>query len=213
MKNIFLFACLYISAIANAQNNFNIENFTFSKKFTVHFMKSNSHFFELKDTISYDCPEPTRTDINVFCDCIEAQETPTLEDRANFEFSYERRLMDMACVDLTKDSREVATEKISKWWDKYKTKFGCTSISFNISNGSILKFSVLMGFKPFIAKIVGTYEMDINFIDPADNRNLWDYVNDELKEATKNLGAGHSRVEYLKQYQILIEEYGGRSSK
>ncbi len=153
------------------------------------------------------------SETRAMCDCIAIQEKPAEQDKEDFEYGFEKRLMNMAGANIPKDSREAATDKISKWWNKYKTLFRCYSISFNIENGSILKYSVIWGFKPFLENIVGLYNMDINFIDPADNRSLFDYVNDEIKDAIKELGERHPRVKVLKDYKTFIEELGGKPSK
>ena len=126
------------------------------------------------DTTLSNCPEPTVSDVKAFCDCISIQELAADYDKAYFEYGYEARLANMACADYKNESQEAVAAKISKWWNKYKTKFGCQSSAFNVDRGSVLKFAVVQGFKPFLETIVGTYGMDINFIDPADNRNVLD---------------------------------------
>ena len=164
------------------------------------------------DTISIG-PPPKPTDIKALCDCISVHEKPTEADKPYFDYGYEKRLMNMAGADVTKESREACTEKISKWWDKYKTLFRCQSSSFDVEKGSILKFAVVQGFAPFLETIVGTYQMDINYIDPADNRNVLDYVNDELTKAIKSQGSAHPKVNVLKEYKELLEDLGCTPSK
>ncbi|MBC7381923.1 MAG: hypothetical protein H7296_02890 [Bacteroidia bacterium] len=137
---------------------------------------------------------------------------PADEDKPYFEYGYERRLMDMACADYKNESQEATAIIVKKWWNNHKTKFRCQSSAFNIDNGNILKFAVVNGFKTFLETIVGTYNMDINFIDPADNRNVLDYVNDELKKSTCNLGEAHPKVKVLKGYKQFLIDLGGKPS-
>ena len=158
-------------------------------------------------------PPPKPTDIKAFCDCIAIRETPTATDKEYFEYGFEKRLMDFAGANITKKSRESTTAKISKWWDKYKTLFRCNSSTFNVEKGSILKFAIVQGFEPFLETIVGTYQMDINYIDPADNRNVLDYVNDELAKTIKTQGATHPKVNILKEYKQLLENLGCTPSR
>ena len=103
--------------------------------------------------------------------------------------------------------------KISKWWDKYKTLFCCQSSNFNVEKGGILKFAVVLGFAPFLETIVGTYQMDINYIDPADNGNVLDYVNDEILKTQLTQGFTHPKVKVLKQYKELLEDLGCNPTK
>ncbi len=156
---------------------------------------------------------PLSGDLKAMCDCISIHEKPTLADREHFDYGFEKRLMDFAGADVTKESRESATDKISRWWDKYKTLFRCNTMSFNLEYGSILKFAVAHGYAPFLETIVGTYQMDINYIDPVDNRNMLDYVNDDLQKAIKTQGETHSLVKVLKEYKELLENLGCTPSK
>lgn len=156
---------------------------------------------------------PQATEAKEFSDSISIQEKPAGDNRSYFDYNYETRLMNMAGADVIKESREAATEKISKWWYKYKTLFFSQSSSFNLEKGSVLKFAVAKGFAPFLETIVGTYQMDINFIDPADNRNVLDYVNDEILTTTKTQGADHAQVRILKEYKQLLLDLGGKPSK
>jgi len=156
---------------------------------------------------------PEAEEAKQFSDSISIQEKPVGDNRLYFDYNYETRLMNMAGADVIKETREAAAEKISKWWNKYKTLFRSQSSTFNIENGSVLKFAVAKGFAPFLETIVGTYQMDINFIDPADNRNVLDYVNDEILSTTKTQGADHAQVRILKEYKELLEDLGGKPSK
>ena len=121
--------------------------------------------------------------------------------------------MDLAGADVTKESRESCTEKISKWWNKYKTLVYCRSSTFDVTFGNVLKFAVVQDFAPFLETIVGTYQMDINFIDPWDNRNVLDYVNDNLAITIKIQSSTHPQVKVLKENKELLENLGCTPSK
>lgn len=163
--------------------------------------------------LNNDCPPPTAADYKSFCDSVALREKTPQEYSEYFEYGYEVRLMKLACADITTESREAVTEKISRFWDRYKQNFRCKSSSFNLDKGSVLKFAVELGFAPFLETIVGTYQMDINFIDPADGLNVLDYVNDELKKAIISQGSTHPKVKVLKEYKQLLEDLGGKPSK
>lgn len=156
---------------------------------------------------------PIYGDTKGMCDVISIQMKPSEDYKEYFDYDYERMLMNFAGADIKKESRESATAKIIEWWNKYKTMFYCQSSSFNLDYGNILKFAVSKGFAPFLETIVGTYQMDINFIDPADNRNVLDYVNDELKKTISLQGPNHQQVKILKEYKELLEDLGGKPSR
>ena len=127
------------------------------------------------------CPAPKETDYKEFCESIAAKEKPTGNDLKFFDFAYEKRLMKLSCADVEKDGKEAATEKVGRMWNKHSKNFKCQSTSFNVPKGSVLKFALTQNFTPFLETIVSTYNLDINFIDPEDKRNLMDYLNDELQ--------------------------------
>jgi hypothetical protein len=159
------------------------------------------------------CPAPKASDYKSFCDSIAAKEKPIGNDLKFFDFAYEKRLMTLSCADIEKDGKEAATEKVGKMWTKYNKSFKCQSSAFNVEKGNILKFALTQNFTPFLETIVSTYNLDINFVDPADQRNLMDYVNDELKVAISVQGPTHPRVKVLKEYKELLEGLGATPSK
>jgi len=156
---------------------------------------------------------PNKFEAKSLGDSIAAKEKPTGTIAENFDWAFETRILNMAGIAF-KDAHTDASMKIlNDFWNKYKTRFSHWSTSFNIENGNILKFAITQNFTPFLETIVSTYQLDINFIDPADNRNVVDYVNDELEIAITSQGATHPRVKVLKEYKQLLEDLGGKPSK
>jgi hypothetical protein len=159
------------------------------------------------------CPAPKPTDYKAFCDSIAAKEKPLGNDQKLFDFAYEKRLMTLSCADVEKDGLEIATSKVGRMWSKYNKSFKCQSTEFNVPKGSVLKFALTHNFTPFLETIVSTYNLDINFIDPEDKRNLMDYLNDELQSTISSQGPSHPRVKVLKEYKVLLEDLGAAASK
>jgi hypothetical protein len=128
------------------------------------------------------------------------------------EYTYEKRWWDMAGAKMGIDNEETAKKKIQLWWDKYKTSCTFSTVGFNVENGNILKYAVCQSFLDFIETMVLNYDLDINFIDPADNRNLLDYVNDEI-ERLKHDGVSKTSVEVYNRYRLKLIALGAKTSK
>lgn len=128
------------------------------------------------------------------------------------EYEYEQRLWELAGAKMGVDNVEIAIQKITVWWNKYKKKCICDSVVFNVPNGSILKFAITKNRIAFIETLAWEYGLDINFIDPADGRNLIDYLNDEILNMGKT-GASKSSIEVYTKYRDNILELGGKASK
>lgn len=157
--------------------------------------------------------EPSLSDIKTLCDCVAIKEKPSGKAAEHYDWAWERRLMVLAGTSIETDGFDVATKKLRCFWEKYKTQFSCHSSTFNLERGSLLKFAISQNFTPMFETMVGTYGMDINFIDPIDKRNVLDYVNDELQGAISLQGVSHQKVKVLKEYKQLLEDMGCKPSK
>ena len=136
-----------------------------------------------------NCPKPKAGRFLNFCILVETQDS-----------RYKKELMEMSCVDLTKDSPETIKTKVQCMWKKYFSEFGCDDSGFPTPNGNILKYSVNQEFEFFIDGVVEEFGVDINLKDPADGKTLLDFVLDEAKRYKKN-------PEYQKKTKELEEIY------
>ena len=95
-----------------------------------------------------NCPEPTPIDILRMCR-LTKDKTRAIEP-SDFTYQFEQEIIKMSCVDLKNDTRETIIQKVNCMWNKYKTKFFCDSLGFNVSNGNLLKFTMNFNFPDFI---------------------------------------------------------------
>ncbi|MGS0747107.1 hypothetical protein [Halpernia sp. GG3] len=83
---------------------------------------------------------------------------------------YEYQLQEawqMSCASPTKDTEDIAKEKINKMWNKYKKQFKCDSMTWNVPNGNILKLQYCPKHCPMLLKhfcMLTSYGLDINFV-------------------------------------------------
>jgi hypothetical protein len=128
-----------------------------------------------------------------------------------FEYLYEKRLWQMAGVIISKDDETTVKNKIQKWWNKYKTRCKCDSTTFNVPNGNILKFAISQN-QPQFAEFLSDYELDINFLDPADGQNLLDYVNREIKKRYSD-GSSNTTIAIYEKYRASLIKLGAKPGK
>lgn len=118
----------------------------------------------------------------------------------------------MACINIGVDSEEVIKMKIQSWWAKYKLRCKCDSTTFNVPNGNILKFAVSQNQLDFIEVLSENYNLDLNFIDPADKKNLLDYLNDEIA-TRRNDGSSITTIKIYEKYKRTLITLGAQPSK
>ncbi len=124
--------------------------------------------------IECNCPKPKDGKFLNFCTIVENQNV-----------RYKKQLMEISCVDLTKDSPETIKIKVQCMWKKYYNEFGCDNTGFMVPKGNILKYAVNQEFELFIDGIVEEFGLDINLKDSADGKTLLDFVLNEVKRYKK----------------------------
>ncbi len=230
MKSLILFCslnCIAFTGFTSFANNLTINHNSYSyllkvreidselknaKSFTDirTALKSIAHlvFSEPGDT----CKPPKDSDYRLICgDLVTKSKVPG--DEAEFyEYIYEKRLLHMACVNIGIDSEEIVKKKVQAWWEKYKTKCKCDSITFNVPNGSLLKFAISQSQPEFIDILVFNYNLDINFVDPADGRTDLDYLNDQI-EILKGDGSSQGTIDIYEKYKRNLITLGAKPSK
>ena len=157
------------------------------------------------------CNPPTEADIRLWCGDIVTKSKVYGEEAEFYDYLYEKRLWQMACVDAKNDSEETIKKKIVAWWNKYKLDCYCNSPTFGVPNGGILKFAISQRHIDFI-RVLANYDLDINFIDPANNNNLLDYLNEEIAKIRLN-GSSSTTIEIYEKYKRTLISLGAKPSK
>lgn len=158
------------------------------------------------------CKDPKVSDFKALCADIGSRAKAPIADIEYFEYYYEKRILELSCVNLRTDDVENVKRKVQKWWNKFKTKCKCDSLSFGLSNGNLLKFALAQNYPDFVETLASTYGCDINFIDPADGLNLLDYIIKEIARL-KKLQNSASAVKVYEEYKATVIGLGGKSNK
>lgn len=92
-------------------------------------------------------------------------------------------------------------------WELHKTLFVC------YSRENVLKFALNVSKAGVLDTWVSTYDLDINFIDPTDNLNLYDYHLKMFNASITVNGVTHNNTKVLKEYVELIAGLGVSQKK
>ena len=132
-----------------------------------------------------NCPEPERVDYAKICSYTRDKKIAKEE---SLNYLFQEILLKMSCVDLKNDSQETIIQKVNCMWNKYKTKFACDSLEFNVPNGNVLKFTLNFNFPDFVYYMGDYYNVDFMFIDPADGKTIIQYLDEEIASGKYGLG-------------------------
>lgn len=148
-----------------------------------------------------NCPKPTKNQFSKLCLKVEGR-----------SFDYETTLKELSCV-KNSDGDTTKKEKVQHMWTKHKDEFKCNAEGLNVRDGNVVKMSVASNFMEFLDGLVKDFEIDINFKDPSDGKNVLDYTKDEI-ERLKRQGGQTSRVRELEGiYSYLQTELNATHSQ
>lgn len=132
-----------------------------------------------------------------------------LEKEANGnKYRYQTLFKKAACVDAS-DSTANANKKMQEMWNQVGRNVVCSSLGFNVNNGNLIKYAISNKADVFIYEISKKWKVNLNRVDPTDNRTALDYAYDELK---KEKDANSSLVPKIETYIRLLEQGGAKKS-
>jgi hypothetical protein len=161
----------------------------------------NLNELETVAAVADGCPAPEKVDYAKICSYSRDKKLAPEDSELNYLF--EQQILKMSCATEGKDSPQAIKQKTSIMWNTYRTKFACDSLEFNVPNGNILKFSMNFNFPDFIYTMVNTYDLDMDFKDPADNKTIIEYLDEEIAKTTK-FGVG--KIKEMKEVRALLVE-------
>lgn len=116
-------------------------------------------------------------------------------------FSYVYKLKKAAGV-TAEDSEELIAEKIRKMWAKYEDCMVCDTPAFSVVGGNILKAATISSNRAFFDYVLD-WKVNLNRIDPADNRTVLDYIRDEINKKPH-------KIQFYKTYYGILRENGAK---
>lgn len=153
--------------------------------------------------VAAECPNPTRDEMVGVCEYVVEQTDPEGEE---LDYKYQEEMWKLSCATPGVDSKEVAKIKIQKMWLKNREAFRCYGMqrTVTVPNGNITKISMESNFPWFLLDSARTYQLDMNFIDPADGKTIMDFLKSKREELLRNDPKNTSKIaEYQRVYDIL----------
>jgi len=129
-------------------------------------------------TATGSCPHPTR--LRGVCGMISAR----LMDKTTNDYLYRIRIYQAAGINEY-DSDEIKIQKIRKMWALLEDQLVCDSTQFDVSKGNILKYAASTKHDAFIRDAI-TWGVNLNRVDPTDNRTVLDYISFHIERHKGN---------------------------
>lgn len=123
------------------------------------------------------------------------------------DYLYITRMHDAACVDERNDTDAQQDAKLQKMWLAYRDTLVCNSVQFDVMRGNILKFAVSSKADPFLDQVID-WKLDLNAIDPSDERTVLDYV-----EYHRKRNEGNSLESMFQRYYNALRKAGARHAR
>lgn len=127
------------------------------------------------------------------------------EDGGPTRYVYQTRLMQAAEL-KPGDTPQVQIQKVQRFWNERGHKLSCNSASFDVRNGSLLKYAISNKFDTFVYDVSRKWKLDLNRIDCSDNRTALDYLFAELERA--NSSNNRAVASKLESYGRLMRAGG-----
>jgi hypothetical protein len=81
------------------------------------------------------------------------------------------------------DTPQQVKAKLQRYWLDNRASFACSQLGFSIRQGNVAKLAFERNSKVVIADFLRRWNLDMNFIDPADGKTVLDYVEGQLAES------------------------------
>lgn len=160
--------------------------------------------FVSNEAVSTPCPNPKKLmGLSMYIDSKQRDPNPQ-GPNGQYDWKWQRKMFEAACVDAIKDSEEEIGRKISSMMKQHEAKLEVNNTKFDVSNGNIIKFAVNLKFDEFLIWMA-KWKVDFNKVDVTDGRTVLDYVSDQI---IRNKGLPQEPV--LKGYYNMIKKAGGK---
>lgn len=145
-----------------------------------------------------DCPNPKK--LRGLCTMVNSRMAETTNTN---EYLYQTRFLEASCVEEG-DNEEARNAKIRETWQTLEDDLVCDSPQFDVPKGNILKFAASTKFEDFIKDAI-KWKVNLNRVDPADNRTVLDYIQFHIERNKGNALEG-----MFKHYYKLLRDAGAK---
>jgi hypothetical protein len=150
---------------------------------------------------SEGCADPSK--LVGICNTVSGQSDPP--PGSPYNYMYEQQIEEAACV-RPGDSEEVVSAKVRRMWKQLEDPYlKCNVANFDVAFGNVLKYSFSGRNFDFLNTVVEVWKVDLNSVDPTDNRTLLDYVKKEI-----DLARNTRYEERLTYYYKFLRKNGAK---
>lgn len=142
------------------------------------------------------------TKLNGLCDFV--FDRTRLPLGSTYRFEWDRAISEAACTSPAEPA-DAQRAKIQRLWNQHQARFRCTSPTFDVSQGSVLKYAISSGSFSFVNTVLARWALDLNHIDPSDGRTILDYTKRQL-----DVNRGSSNEHQLQEFFNQIRARGGK---
>lgn len=161
-----------------------------------------------KDSI----PKPTKNQFQSICQDIWDKEM--YEGPYHFGYAYQETLWKISGANPEAEDLKGEYQKVARMWDKYRECFRCSFHTDSVANEkNILKFSIDSGFTVFISEAVKKYNLDVNFIDPADGKTVMDFLKDQIRIIGNCPPVNHAKITEYNRLYTMLRNHGGKHAR
>lgn len=143
---------------------------------------------------------PSRDRISRLCVDISSQ----AESIAGNRYSYQDVIYGAASTTANSPDRN---EKIKALWEKNRVRLICNNLQFDVADGNILKYAVVMLFHSFIYDVID-WGIPLNTVDQSDGKTVLDYVEDVLARSN-----GSPLQHYYEMYRRQLLMAGAKRAR
>lgn len=147
------------------------------------------------------CPNPKKLQ-NICMNLPDRTKDP--KPKGDYEYMYQRKILDAACVDVENDSEEKVAQKVQMMWNLAGEHLNCLSIQFDANGGNILKYAVSTKFDEFLDDAI-YWKINLNKVDEVDQRTVLDYVKYQIEK-----NKGKNIESKLQHYYKILREAGAK---
>lgn len=138
--------------------------------------------------------------------CTSVYDKTRADEATGYRYEFERQMYEAACAD-NKEDPQVSRIKIQKLWRENQGLLRCNTTNFDVAEGSVLKYAVSTRSYNIAYKAVTKWGLDLNIVDPSDNRTLLDYVEGQIKA---NSDPPNDSLPQLKDLRELLLKHGAK---
>ena len=142
---------------------------------------------------SSQCPNASR--LRHICMSIDDRVEDPQPLAAHYKYEYERMILEAACVSIQADTEAVQNRKVQQMWRQLEGRLTCSGTSFEVQNGSLIKFAINSLFDDFIENIQN-WGVNLNKVDDSDGKTPLDYLRDKISRSRGSPNERHFKSYY-----------------